>query len=89
MTELAQARETTAELLEELGLESYLFAVEPREDQWELKVDCVTDQRGTWETVVVPIEKTALLACSQNAAERQRVLVEWRLRLADCMVQKS
>jgi hypothetical protein len=89
MTELAQARETTAELLEELGLESYLFAIEPRDDQWELKVDCVADQQGTWETVVVPVDKTALLACHQNTAERQRVLVEWRMRLADCMVRKS
>ena len=36
--ELAEARQAVADLLEQAGLDAYLFEVEPRQTQWELRL---------------------------------------------------
>ena len=38
IVELAQIRELVTKILDELQLDAYLFEVEPREGQWELRV---------------------------------------------------
>jgi hypothetical protein len=38
-------------LLEQLGLAAYVFAIEPQEDQWQLKIECGIAEG--WETVTV------------------------------------
>lgn len=52
IAELARAREATTELLDELGLDAYLFEVEPRDGQWQLKVDCAIAAEGAWESLL-------------------------------------
>lgn len=84
-TELIQAREAAAELLEELGLDAYLFEVEPRNSQWELRVECAIEEG--WETMTLSVPKVLLLAGRNDAAARQRLLTDWRERLAACKVQ--
>ena len=81
VSELAQAREITSELLDELGLQSYLFEVEPCDEQWELKVDCALDRNGAWESVSLPVPKDMLLASREDAAIHQRIVSAWRNRL--------
>jgi len=81
-TEIAAARETISALLEELGLAAYVFAIEPREDRWELKVEC--DIANAWETVTVPVAVQALLASRTDADVRKRLLQEWDAKLAAC-----
>lgn len=83
--ELIQAREAAAELLEELGLDAYLFEIEPRDGQWELRVECAIEEG--WETVVLPVPKALLLTGRDDAAARQQLLTDWRERLAACKVQ--
>lgn len=88
IAELARARETTAELLDELGLEAYLFEVEAFGDQWELKVDCVVDAGNAWESTTLSIPREILLA-SGDAAIHRRLLADWRGRLGACKLRKS
>lgn len=87
IVELARARETTAGLLEELGLEAYLFEVEPHDEQWELKVDCAMEADGAWENVTLWVPKEMLLRCQDDASLRQRILAEWHDRFVACKLQ--
>ena len=82
--ELAKARDTIAELLDELRLDAYLFEIEPRDEQWELKVDCAVAADGAWESITLLVPKEMLLLSRDDAAIRQRMLTEWRGRLAAC-----
>jgi len=86
--ELARAREITAELLDELGLDAYLFEIEPHDDQWELKVDCAVETAGAWESTTLSVPKEILLA-SRDAAIHRRLLAEWRGRLGACRLRAS
>lgn len=85
--DLIQAREAAAELLEELGLDAYLFEIEPRDGQWELRVECAIEEG--WENVVLPVPKALLLAGRDDVDARQQLLTDWRERLAACKVQRS
>ena len=80
--ELARARETTALLLDELGLKAYLFEIESAEDRWEVKVDCALEG-GAWQTVTLPAWEIPLIVAGDEAA-RRRLLALWRERLSAC-----
>lgn len=87
IAELARARETTTELLDELGLDAYLFEVEPRDDQWELKVDCAMEE-GVWESVTMLVPKEMLLTSHDDASVHRRILAEWQGRLVACKMRE-
>lgn len=82
--ELAKARDMTAGLLDELRLDAYLFELEPRAEQWQLKVDCAVGAEGGWESITLLMPKEMLLLSHTDAAIRRRILAEWRERLAAC-----
>lgn len=82
--DLAQAREITSELLEELGLEAYLFEVEPSSEQWLIKVECAIPEG--WESVRLPIQKENLLVLRQDSSARRQLLDAWRDRLTACKI---
>jgi hypothetical protein len=82
--ELAQTREATTELLDELGFEAYLFEVEPNDKQWELKVDCAMEADGAWESITLWLSKEMLLTSQDNASLRQRIIAEWHDRFVAC-----
>jgi len=84
IAELDQAREATTGLLDELGLDAYLFEIEPHDDQWELKVECAVEEEGAWESITLPVAKEMLLASQDDASIHQRILTEWRVRLIAC-----
>lgn len=87
MTELALARETTTELLNELGLDAYLFEVEPHDEVWELKVDCAMATNGAWESFTLIMSRETLLMSHDNAAIHQSVLSDLRGHLAACKLR--
>lgn len=82
--DLAKARDAVTELLEELKLDAYLFAVEPRNGRWEVKVECAVE--NGWETVTFAVAKDSLLASLNDWSIRHRLLDEWRVKLAACKV---
>ena len=80
--ELEQATQTAAALLDELGLAAYLFAIEPREGGWELKVECAIEEG--WEAITLPVDIQLLLSSRADPDARKRVLETWAPRLAAC-----
>ncbi len=80
--ELEQAREATSTLFEELGLAAYLFAIEPREGRWELKVECAIEEG--WEAITLPVDIQLLLSSRADPDARKRLLETWAPRLAAC-----
>jgi hypothetical protein len=85
--ELAKARDTVASLLDELRLDAYLFEVEPREDQWEVKIEYAIVQG--WETVTLPVSKEILLACLDERKVREQLLDDWRAKLSAAKIRKT
>lgn len=80
--ELLQAREVVAQVLEELGLDAYLFEVEPQEGQWEIRVECAVE--GGWETCRLSADKEYLLRGTEDAVVHEVLIDNWREALRAC-----
>ena len=80
--QLIDAKEATSGLIDQLGLEDYVFDVEPHEDQWEVRVEC--GHGGMWQSVTLMVDAARLRASRDNATERTQLLKEWGERLAAC-----
>lgn len=84
MIALAQAREVIVGLLDEIGLEAYLFEIEPKNAQWELKLECAMEAHEGWESITVKIPRDILLSSRSNPAARERLARLLHEKLADC-----
>lgn len=82
VAELVKTRELVAGLLDELGLEAYLFDVEPGTAQWALQIECATDTG--WQRLTLPLDRDTLLQCERDEGLRQHLLSHWAGRLAAC-----
>jgi hypothetical protein len=80
--DLMQARETVGRLLEQLGLKTYLFAVEPSGGTWQVRIECAA--RDGWQTLSLAIDAPRLRDCADRDAVQKEVLQQWRERLATC-----
>ncbi len=80
--ELLKAREAVRALLDQLRLSTYVFEVEPREGEWEVRIECAVDKG--WQRSTLPVAKTLLLACAQDRGLRERLLADWSTHLAAC-----
>ena len=74
------AREATFALLEEVGLDNYLFSVDPADSGWEVKVEHPISEG--WASVTLPVEADVLLASRTDRDARRRIVQSWRARLA-------
>jgi len=81
-TELAGATQAASAVLEELGLDAYLFAVEPREGSWELTLQCAVDEG--WQTINLPVDIHELLESRTDAGTRSRLAARWGAKFAGC-----
>jgi len=82
MVELARARDVVARVLEELRLEAYLFEVEPREGQWEVRVECA--MADGWTTCRLTADREYLLRGMDDAVVHQVLADDWGEALAAC-----
>lgn len=73
------AREAAREVLEEVGLDNYLFTVDPREEGWELKVEHPVSEG--WQTVTMPVDRELLLASRTDRSARRLLAQRWRERI--------
>lgn len=78
--ELTAAKDATGALLDELGLEAYLYEVEPEEDAWRIRVDCASGEG--WQSLSVTVDKQTLLASRTDAAARSHLTGILRERLS-------
>ena len=83
MTELANAREITKPLLDDLWLDAYLYEVEPDGEELEIKIECALDEG--WETVKFTAEKALLLHALDDPDAHQTLLAQWRKELSTCL----
>jgi hypothetical protein len=84
MNELAEVREVVGKLLDQLVLDAYLFEVEPKEDLWEIKVECAVGKES-WETVRLTAKKDILLHGANDAVMHQVLLDNWNEALSACV----
>ena len=82
--ELAMARDVSRSLLEGLGLDAYLFEVEPREDYWELKVECANEVDGSWTTISVHIADGLLMGAAEDDEKKEQLLEFLHRELSAC-----
>jgi hypothetical protein len=64
--ELASARELIASLLEAMGLDAYLFEVEPKEEHWELKIECANEEDDSWTATSMQIANHLISAAASD-----------------------
>ena len=94
--QLTEARDTVQTLLEQLGLATYLFEVEPRTNHWEVHIECAPDSAAQgrasaaggrmpkaagWQSSVLNVDPDLLTACRTDRAARDKLLDVWRQRL--------
>lgn len=77
---LAEAKEAVGNLLEQLGLTAYLFEIEPRDDRWEVRVECALD--SAWQSSVFTVEDKTLRTSRTDRHVRDQLLGELHRRLA-------
>lgn len=80
--ELLRAKESAQDLLESCCVAAYVFEVEPRDDQWELRVDCAVD--GGWQSINLLIDRKDLLQSPEDTSIRDGLMLMLRERLAAC-----
>ncbi len=86
---LDEATETVRGMLEELGLDAYLFEVHVREGRWEVRVECGAPD-GPWQMTTLEIDGDALTPPdARGPRERDRLLDEWRGRLDLCAAPRG
>jgi hypothetical protein len=69
-------------ILDEIDLRAFVFTFEAKEHGPELHVECATN--GTWRTIVLPVDRSLLLASVSDPQVRQQLRAAWGERLRDC-----
>ena len=86
--DLAKARESANTILEELQLDAFIYGVEPRDDVWELTIECACAVDGAWETITLQVPKRMLLDSFDNDKVKQQLFEYWKKILADCKLRE-
>ncbi len=86
--DLAKARESANIILEKLQLDAFIYAVEPRDDVWELTIECACEVDGGWETIVLQVPKQMLLDSFDDYKAKQQLFEYWKKKLADCKLRE-
>lgn len=79
--ELIAAKEAVARLLDELRLAAYLFEVEPREGDWEVRIEC--ELEDGWRITHLEIPKGQILASAHDSKVRASLLRTLRMHLGN------
>jgi len=87
--DLAKARETASAILGELQLDAYLFEVEPKDDAWELVVECASEIDGGWATIRLQIPNKVMLDGFNDDVANGRFFQYWKKQLATCKIRQS
>lgn len=87
--ELAKARDTANAILDALQLDAYIYEVEPRNADWELKIECACDIDGGWEIVTFKVPKSMLLDSYESEVVRQSLFAYWKKKLRSCKLKET
>ncbi|HKJ77397.1 MAG TPA: hypothetical protein VKA64_09350 [Gammaproteobacteria bacterium] len=81
--ELSRARELVGDVLDEIGIDAYLFDIEPGEPDWQVRVECAVE--GGWTRHTTVVAKERLLEASEDADARRALREEWERALGACL----
>lgn len=70
-SDFIQARLLIDGILEELGIDAYLFEIEPHDGQWELKVECAVEEG--WGSYHVTLDDAQVQAGFNGDAARNEL----------------
>lgn len=87
--DFVKAREAASAILEELQLDAYLFEVEPKDDVWEIIVECASEVDGGWATVTLQISNKMMLDGLDNDVAKGRFYQYWKKQLAMCKIRQT
>lgn len=87
--DLAKARDLAKTILEELRLDAYIYEIEPRDDYWELTVECACEIDGGWKRVTLQVPKKELLGGFEDETKKRRLLEYWKKKLVECKLLKE
>jgi hypothetical protein len=85
--ELTQARDVVNSILDELKLDAYIFEVEPRNEQWEIIIECAVTEG--WGRVRLSASREHLLHGIDDPVIHQSLLDDWRGRLTACKLRNK
>lgn len=86
IAEMAQVRQNVDMMLDKLKLDAYLFEVEPQEGQWEITVECATEEG--WERVKFSAEEEYLLRGVDDAIVHELLMDSLGEALSSCRLRK-
>jgi hypothetical protein len=87
--ELISVRETTNAILDGLGLDTYLFELEPQGDYYDIKVECACDINGGWTELTIRVPRDKVIEGFDDLAIRQQLSEFLGKQLATCKRKKD
>ena len=84
--ELAQVRKNLDKILNELQLDAYVYEVEPHEGQWQLTVECATEDG--WKTVKFSAKEEYLIRGADDAIIHETLMDSLREALSSCKLDQ-
>ena len=86
IAEMAQVRSNMDKILDELQLDAYIYEVEPQQGQWQLTVECATEDG--WQTVKYGANEEYLLRGVDDAVVHEVLIDGLREALSACRLKK-
>jgi SHS2 domain-containing protein len=80
--DIRNAREAVERLLDEAGLSGFTYTVEPREDGWVLRVECIAEEG--WQEAKLPVDLHELIASIGDPGVRAKLRKDWEPHLRAC-----
>lgn len=77
--ELTDIRALVGELLDEIGLHSYVFDIEQDENDWIVAVDF--PHHDAWQALSLRVEKETFQDCLTQPKAREALTAAWRSQL--------
>jgi SHS2 domain-containing protein len=81
--DIGSAREATERMLDELGLDAFVYTLEAKPAGWGLRIECATDEG--WQTVELPVDPVELAASLADARVREDLRTQWGAHLLACV----
>jgi len=78
-TEIREAREAMQRILDDMGLRSFVYSIDPGEGAWQLRVEYTED--GEWQSRSASVDPVLLRASLRDEAARGRLRDSLRARL--------
>jgi hypothetical protein len=81
--DLVRATQAMKKLIDAIGLENYVFEVEPKEGSWQVKLECATSEGG-WQVITLHSPIELLTNSLEDSESRRELTILWSKALSGC-----